>query len=125
MSRKAFSSDKIAKPVGPFSPAVGAGGYVFVSGQVGQDPATGRLVDGGVEAQVEQIFANLKAVLEAVGRSFADVVRVCVYLTDARDYAALNEIYARHFDRPHPARTVIIVAALPLGARAEMDAIAV
>jgi len=125
MSRTTFSSDKIAKPVGPFSSAVGAGGYVFLSGQVGQDPATGRLVDGGVKAEVEQIFAGLEAVLEAAGKSFGDVVRVGVYLTEPRDYAALNEIYARHFERPYPARTVIMVAALPLGAHVEMDVIAV
>lgn len=124
MTRASFTSNKIAAPVGPFSPAVGAGGLVFASGQVGQDPRTGRLVEGGVAAEVEQIFANLGAVLEAAGKSFADVVRVGVYLTDASDYALLNERYARRFTPPYPARTVIIVAALPLGAHVEIDLIA-
>lgn len=124
MSRQSYSSDKIAPPVGPFSSAVGAGGFVFLSGQVGQDPRTGRLVDDGVEAQIEQIFANLGAVLESAGKTFADVVRVGVYLTDAHDYALLNEAYARRFAPPYPARTVIIVAALPIGARVEIDLIA-
>ena len=124
MSRTSFTSPKIAAPVGPFSPAIAAGGFIFLSGQVGQDSRTGRLVEGGLAAQVEQIFANLKAVLEAAGKSFADVVRAGVYLTDPADYATLNEIYARQFDKPYPARTVIMVAALPLGARVEVDLVA-
>ena len=123
MPRTSFTTPKIAAPVGPYSSAVRANGFVFLSGQVGQDPRTGRLVEGGVAAQAEQIFANLKALLEAAEKSFADVVRVGVYLTDAADYPTLNEIYARHFDAPYPARTVIMVAALPLGARAEIDLI--
>ena len=124
MSRQSYSSDKIAAPVGPFSTAVGAGGFVFLSGQVGQDPRTGRLVEGGVDAQLEQVFANLGAVLDSADKSFADVVRVGVYLTDAHDYAALNEAYARRFAAPYPARTVIMVAALPLAARVEIDLVA-
>lgn len=124
MIRDAYTTDKISAPVGPFSPAVGVDGLVFASGQVGQDPRTGRLVAGGVAAEAEQILANLGAVLSAAGKSFADVVRVGVYLVDVGDYALVNEIYARHFVRPYPARTLIVVAALPLGARVEIDLIA-
>ena len=121
---RAITSDRIPKPVGPFSPAVRDGNRVYTSGQVGQDPTTGKLVDGGVVAQTEQIFRNLAAVLSAANKSFADVVKVNVYLTDIRDFAAVNEVYARHFAAPYPARTTIGVAALPLGAAVEIEAIA-
>lgn len=117
---RALRSDKLAAPVGPFSQAIRAGDFIFLSGQVGLT-AEGKLVDGGIEAQAGQIFANLAAVLEAAGRSFADVVRVGVFLTDISDFAALNAIYARHFSEPYPARTTVAVAALPLGAAVEID----
>ena len=122
MTLTAFRSERLAPPVGPFSQAVSIGELVFLSGQVGLD-AAGKLVAGGVEAQAEQIFANLAAVLDAAGRSFADVVRVGVFLTDMDDFAALNAIYARHFTEPYPARTTVAVAALPLGAAVEIDMI--
>ena len=118
-------SDKIAPPVGPFSQAIRAGGLLFLSGQVGQDPKTGTLVTGGVEREAEQIFANLAAVLEAAGSGFADIVRVGVFLTDMGAFAALNAVYARHFKPPYPARTTVAVAALPLGASVEIDLVAV
>jgi 2-iminobutanoate/2-iminopropanoate deaminase len=91
-----------------------------LSGQVGLT-ADGKLVDGGVEREAQQVFANIAAVLEAAGKSFADVVRVGVFLTDMADFAALNAIYARHFAQPYPARTTVAVAALPLGAKVEID----
>jgi 2-iminobutanoate/2-iminopropanoate deaminase len=124
MPRQAIISDRIAPPVGPFSPAIQAGGMIYLSGQVGQDPATGRLVEGGVTRQTEQALLNARAVLEAAGRSFADVVRVGIYLTDMRDFQAVNAVYARHFEAPYPARTTVAVAALPLGAAVELDLIA-
>jgi len=124
MAREAFSTDKIAAPVGPFSPAVRAGEFVYLSGQVAQDPATGLLIDGDATAQTERIFANLGAVLEATGKTFADVVKVGVFLTDMRDYPAMNAVYGRHFAAPYPARTAIAVAALPLGAAVEIDIVA-
>ncbi len=126
MPMQAFFSDRLAKPVGPFSPAVhsDAKGHVFVSGQIGQSAATGKIVDGGIERETEQVFANLAAVLEASGRSFSDVVRATVYLTNMADFAAVNAIYAGHFKAPFPARTTIAVAALPLGAAVEIDVIA-
>lgn len=124
MGRTAVTPDGIAKPVGPFSAAVRAGDTLYLSGQIGQDLVTGRLIDGDATRQAEQIFKNIAIVLGAAGKSFADVMRVGVYLTDLREYAAINAVYARHFDAPYPARTLIGVAALPLGAAVEIDLIA-
>jgi 2-iminobutanoate/2-iminopropanoate deaminase len=124
MTRNAITSEKLAPVAGPFSPGMKAAGAVYLSGQVAQDPVTGKLIAGDAKAQAEQIFANLKVVLAAGGRTLADVVRVGVYLTDITDFATVNEVYARHFAAPFPARTCIGVAALPLGARVEIDLIA-
>jgi 2-iminobutanoate/2-iminopropanoate deaminase len=121
MTRAAVSSDALAPPVGPFSPGVGGGGLLFLSGQVAQDPATGKLIDGDISSQTHQILRNVAAVLEAAGKDLDDVVRVGVYLTDMADFGAMNEAYREHFSDPYPARTAIGVAALPLGARVEMD----
>lgn len=121
MTKTAITSPELAPPVGPFSQAVNAGGFIYFSGQVGQDPATGKLVAGGIAAETDRIFRNLSAVLKAAGKSFEDVVRAGVYLTSIGDYAALNGIYAKHWSEPFPARTVIGVAALPLGACVEID----
>lgn len=118
-----ITSDRLAKPVGPFSPAVRDGTRIYTSGQVAQDPGTGKLIQGGVAAQTEQIFQNLKVVLEAGGKSLADVVKVNVYLTDITRFAEMNEVYARHFVEPYPARTTLGVAALPLGAAVEVEMI--
>ena len=121
MSKTAVTSPELTPPVGPFSQAVAIGGFIYFSGQVGQDPKTGKLVAGGIAAETERVFRNLAAVLEAAGKGFDDVVRAGVYLTSISDYVALNAIYARHFGQPFPARTVIGVAALPLGACVEID----
>ena len=121
MSKTAIISPELAPPVGPFSQAVDAGGFIYFSGQVGQDPTTGKLVTGGIAAESDRIFQNLSAVLKAAGKSFDDVVRAGVYLANMSDYAALNGIYAKYFSHPFPARTVIGVAALPLGACVEID----
>jgi 2-iminobutanoate/2-iminopropanoate deaminase len=121
MSKTSITSPELAPPVGPFSQAVDAGGVIYFSGQVGQDPTTGKLVAGGIVAETDRVFQNLSAVLEAAGKSFDDVVRAGVYLTSMSDYGMLNGIYAKHFTQPFPARTVIGVAALPLGACVEMD----
>ncbi len=123
MTRAAISSDTLAPPVGPFSPAVQGGGLLFLSGQVAQDRATGNLIDGDIASQTHQILRNLAAVLEAAGKDLDDVIRVGVYLTDMGDFAAMNEAYRQHFSDPYPARTAIGVAALPLGARVEMDVV--
>lgn len=124
MAREAVTTDRIAAPVGPFSPAIRAGETLYLSGQVAQDPATGRLVEGDVGRQTEQILRNVGAVLQAAGKSFSDVVKVAVFLTDMRDFQAMNAAYARHFDPPYPARTTVAVAALPLGAAVEIDLLA-
>ena len=121
MSKTAITSPELAPPVGPFSQAVDAGGFIYFSGQVGQDPTTGKLVAGGIAAETDRIFQNLSAVLATAGKSFDDVVRAGVYLTSIGDYAVLNGVYAKHFSPPFPARTVIAVAALPLGACVEID----
>lgn len=124
MPVKPITSDRLAKPVGPFSPAVRDGDRVYTSGQVAQDPATGKLIAGGVAAQTEQIFHNLTVILSAAGKSLGDVVKVNVYLTDIQSFAEMNDVYARHFSPPYPARTTVAVAALPLGAQVEIETIA-
>src|ERR1043166_2002812 len=121
MSKIAITSSDPAAPVGPFSQAVKIDGFVFCSGQVAQDPATGKVVEGGIVAETERVFQNLSAVLKAAGKSFDDVVRAGVFLTNMSDFAAMNGIYAKHFSQPFPARTTIGVAALPLGACVEID----
>ncbi len=107
----------------PLSAGVYAGKTLFLSGQVGLDPATGAIVRGGVEAEVDQIMANITAVLTAAGRDLCDVVKTNVYLAHMDDYPAMNAAYARAFNKPYPARTCIGVSALPLGARVEIEAI--
>src|ERR1700758_189831 len=121
MSKTAITSPELSPPVGPFTQAIEVGGFLYLSGQVGQDPATGKVVEGGIVPETERIFRNLAAVLKAAGKSLDDVVRAGVYLTSMSDFAAMNEIYAKHFSQPFPARTTIGVAALPLGACVEID----
>jgi 2-iminobutanoate/2-iminopropanoate deaminase len=121
MSKTAITSPELAPPVGPFSQAIEVGGFLYFSGQVGQDPATGKVVEGGIVAETERVFRNLEAVLKAAGKSFDHVARAAVYLTNMGDFGAMNRIYARHFNQPFPARTTIAVAALALGACVEID----
>lgn len=111
--------------IGPYSQAIEAGGVVYCSGQIGLDPATGQLVPGGTAAEAERVLENLRAVLAAAGLGFEHVVRVTIYLTDLADFATVNDIYGRYVREPHPARATVGVAALPKGARVEIDAVAV
>jgi len=112
-------------PVGPYSQAIRANELVFVSGQIPLDPKTGRIVEGEIEEETRQVLSNLKAVLEAAGASLASVVKATVYLTDMSLFPRVNAIYAEAFDSdPAPARATVEVAALPLGAHVEIDAIA-
>lgn len=112
-------------PVGPYSQAIVANGFVFASGQVPIDPASGKLVPGEIEAQTERVLDNLARVLEAAGSSLDRVVRASVYLVDLATFPRMNAVYARYFAAdPKPARTTVQVAALPLGAQVEIDAIA-
>jgi 2-iminobutanoate/2-iminopropanoate deaminase len=123
MTRIAITSPELAPPAGPFSQATDAGSFLYVSGQVGQDPATGKVVSGGVVVETERVFANLAAVLKAAGKTFDDVVRAGVFLTSMDDFTAMNGVYARNFSPPFPARATVAVAALPLGARVEIELI--
>jgi 2-iminobutanoate/2-iminopropanoate deaminase len=124
MAKHAVVTDAVAPPVGPFSLAIVDDGRVYSSGQVAQDPTTGKLIDGGVAAQTAQAIKNLEAVLRAAGKSLADVLKVTVYLTDMKHFAEMNRVYAECFRAPYPARTTIAVAALPLGASVEIEAVA-
>ena len=121
MAKHAISPKDSGPPVGPFSLAIQADALLFLSGQVGTLPNSKRLVEGGIEPQTAQVLKNLQRILEAAGKSFADVVRVGVYLTSMDDFAAMNRLYATYFPEPYPARTTIAVAALPLGACVEID----
>lgn len=122
--RQPVISDKLAPAVGPFSPAVLDGHAFYASGQVAQDPKTGMLIKGDVEAQTRQIFDNIEAVLAAGGKTLADVIKVNVYLTDMRDFQQMNGVYASRFEKPYPARTTVAVTALPLGASVEIEVMA-
>lgn len=110
--------------IGPYSQAIDAGDYVFVSGQVPIDPKTGELVTGDIAAQTDRVLDNLGAVLEAAGCSFGDVVKTTIYLLDLGDFATVNATYAKRFTSAPPARATVQVSALPVGARVEIDAIA-
>jgi 2-iminobutanoate/2-iminopropanoate deaminase len=123
MTRTAFSAAGAAT-VGPYSHAVAAGDIVYLSGQTPLDPKTGKLVAGDVGAQTAQCFENLANVLAAAGLTLDDVVKVNVFLTDIGDFAAMNAVYATKFAAPYPARSTVGVAALPLGARVEIEMIA-
>lgn len=121
---KAHSSPSAPAAIGPYSQAIEAGGFVFLSGQVPIDPKTGELVSGDIATQTDRVLDNLAAVLEAAGCSFADVVKTTIYLVDLGDFAAVNATYAKRFTGAPPARATIQVSALPKGARVEIDAIA-
>lgn len=120
---KTIQTDGAPKAIGPYAQAVAAGPLVFVSGQLGLDPATGRLATG-FEAQARQVFANLEAILKAAGAGFGDVAKVTVFLKDLNDFAALGAIYAAHFREPYPARETVEVARLPKDALLEISLIA-
>ena len=112
------------KAIGPYSQAVIEGGFLFTAGQVPFDPATGKLVEGGMETSTERVFDSLEAILREAGIGLPEVVKATVYLTRAEDFAPLNAVYARRFGDHRPARSTVIVAALPAGAMVEIDLIA-
>jgi len=118
-------TDGAPAPVGPYSQGVKSGGLLFASGQIPLDPQTGKIVEGGIEAQARQVIENLRAVLEAGGSSLDRVLRATVYLVDLSLFPRVNAIYAEHFrGEPAPARATVEVSALPLGSQIEIDAIA-
>lgn len=116
-------SDDVPEPVGAYSQAVESGGFLFISGQIGLDPVSGGLEEG-LEGQAERALSNLRAVLSAAGLSMTDVVKSTVYLKDMSDFAKVNEVYARFFRPPYPARAAVEVSALPKGALVEIEAVA-
>ena len=119
-------TDAAPEPVGPYSQAIAHGKLLFASGQIPLDPRTGAIVPGEIEDETRQVLRNLRAVLEAGGSSLAQVVKATVYVTDLALFARINAVYAESFDAdPPPARATVQVAALPLGARVEIDAIAI
>lgn len=124
MRRSTVSTPKAPAAIGTYSQAVRAGETLYLSGQIGLDPETGRLVDG-IENQIRRVFENLKAVAEAAGGSLGDAVKLTVYLTDLAHFARVNEIMSAYFEQPYPARAAVGVAALPRGALIEADAILV
>ena len=126
MTKRAESirTEQAPQAIGPYSQAIRAGDLLFLSGQVGLDPATGALVEGGLEAETTRALQNLEAVLRAAGAGLDRVVRTTVFLIDLGDFAAMNAIYARAFGENRPARSTVQVSALPRGARVEIDAIA-
>jgi 2-iminobutanoate/2-iminopropanoate deaminase len=123
MDRRAVSSDRAPAALGPYSQAIVAGGFVFCSGTAGIDPASGAPGEG-IEAQTEQALQNLAAVLESAGSSMADLVKVTIFYSDVDDFAAINEIYARHMPDPPPARSAPANVKLPRGLLISIDAIA-
>jgi 2-iminobutanoate/2-iminopropanoate deaminase len=125
MMKHAVSTAAAPAAIGPYSQAIKAGGLVFLSGQIPLDPATGQMVDGDIAAQTERVMKNLAAVLEAAGASFENVVRTTIFLTNLADFQVVNETYGRYFTGVAPARATVQVAALPRGAKVEIDAIAI
>jgi 2-iminobutanoate/2-iminopropanoate deaminase len=117
-------TEKGPKPLGPYSQAVRANGFIFISGQGALDPATGQLVQGGTAQQTERVLENLRAIVEAAGSSLDHAVKVSVFLKDMNDFDAMNEVYARYFPKNRPARTTVEVARLPRDIRIEIDLIA-
>jgi 2-iminobutanoate/2-iminopropanoate deaminase len=124
MPRNPVVSEKTATPIGPFSVAVTGQADMFMSGQVAQDPATGKLTEGDASEQARQVFRNVEAILQAAGKTLDDVLRVGLYLTDMADFADVNTVYGEVFRAPYPARTCIAVSSLPLGALVEADIVA-
>jgi reactive intermediate/imine deaminase len=123
MSRQTIHTNRAPQAIGTYSQAVRAGDTVYLSGQIPLDPATMQLVSGDIEAEIRQVFENLKAVAEAAGGSLANAVKVTVFLTDLAHFAKVNEIMATYCSQPHPARAAVGVAQLPRGARVEIECV--
>jgi len=122
--KEVISTDKAPAAIGPYSQAIKINGMLFVSGQIPLNPATGEIVEGGIEAQTLQVLENLKAIITAAGHSLDDVAKTTVYLTNIQDFATVNGIYAKYFQKECPARVCIEVSNLPKGALIEIDVIA-
>jgi 2-iminobutanoate/2-iminopropanoate deaminase len=123
--KEIISTDRAPAAIGPYSQAVRAGGFVFLSGQIPLDPATGQMIVGDIEAQTRRVMDNLAEVLAAAGTSFEKVVRTTIYLTDLGDFAKVNAIYGERFPKQPPARATVQVSALPRGANVEIDLVVI
>jgi 2-iminobutanoate/2-iminopropanoate deaminase len=124
MTRRAISTEGAPGAVGPYSQGIAAGGLLFTAGQAALDPATGSLVEGGIEPETERVMANLTAVLDAAGCGWDDVLKTTIFLVDVGDFATVNAIYGRFVTDPPPARSTVGVAALPKGALVEIEVVA-
>ncbi len=122
--KKIIHTDKAPKAIGPYSQAVEANGFLFISGQLPVNPETGKMVEGDIKAQTEQVLSNIKAILEEAGYTFADVVKSTVFLSNIEDFAGMNEIYGKYYNDNPPARAAFEVARLPLNALVEIETIA-
>ena len=125
MKKEIVQTDKAAAPVGPYSQGIKTWDFVFVAGEKGLDPKTGKIVPGGIAAETRRTLENIKAILEAAGATMDQVVRTQVFLTDISDFPAMNAVYAEYFQNGPPGRTTVQVAALPAGAQVEIEATAV
>ena len=123
--KRAVKTPDAPKAIGPYSQAIVANGFVYAAGQIGSDPKTGTLVPGGIEEQTEQALKNLAAVLRAAGSSTDDAVKTTVFLADMNDFAKMNEVYAKYFKQPFPARSTVQVARLPRDAKVEIEVVAI
>ncbi|MBU3853949.1 MAG: RidA family protein [Candidatus Paraprevotella stercoravium] len=125
MEKKVLHTEKAPAAIGPYSQAIEVNGFVFASGQIPIDPATGEMVQGGVQEQTRQALTNASEVMKAAGLDLSHVVKTTVFLADMNDFAAMNEVYATFFSAPFPARSAVAVKALPKGALVEVECIAV
>lgn len=124
MPRTVVSTESAPRAIGPYSQAIRAGDFLYTSGQIPLDPATGELLQGAIEDETRQVMMNLAAVLEAAGASWEQIVKTTIFLTDLGDFAAVNGVYGAYFSGSPPARSTIQVAALPRGARVEIEVVA-
>ncbi|MCP2519389.1 RidA family protein [Candidatus Aminicenantes bacterium AC-335-A11] len=122
--KKEIKTDKAPKAIGPYSQAIEANGFIFVSGQIPIDPATGEIIKGSIEKQTEQVLKNIKAILEEAGSSMENIVKATVYLSNLEDYSKVNEIYGKYIPSPYPARAAFQVARLPKDVGIEIEIIA-
>ncbi|MGD9562077.1 MAG: RidA family protein [Pyrinomonadaceae bacterium] len=124
-NKRAVETAEAPKAIGPYSQAIVANGFVYTAGQIGTDPKTGSLVEGGIAEQTEQALTNIEAVLKAAGSGMSGVVKTTVFLADINDFAKMNEIYGKRFGKPYPARSTVQVARLPRDAKIEVEVVAV
>ena len=124
-TKRAVETPNSPKAIGPYSQAIVANGFVYTAGQVGADPKTGTLVEGGIVEQTEQVINNLEAILKAAGSSLDDAVKTTVFLAGMNDFAKMNEVYAKRFKAPYPARSTVQVARLPRDAKIEIEVVAI